>query len=355
MDPIRVGVAGCGTIAQVMHLPGLKQMRDLGKVEIVAVCDAFPDKAEAAGIQYDVARRYGDVRRMLDGVPFDLLVNLTPIPEHFSVTMTGLQAGRHVYTQKPMALNVADATLLVEEARRQGVKLASAPEHPVRPPIQAIKRLIENNAIGNVAFARVVSSHDGPEKHDVPRDSSWFYQTGSSPILDLGVHGLSQITHILGPVKRLSCFSGRATSTRVHTANRFKGKAIGVEIDDNSLLMLDFGNSRFSFLDATYCVEATLSPSIEIHGTTGTISVVDEGGHRDLVKIFESDTHAGRTVDVPEALPVRDLGVLHLVDCLRDGGELLLTGERGRHLVDIMAQAAIAAQTGEIQAVTTRF
>jgi predicted dehydrogenase len=338
-----------------MHLPGLKQMRDLGKVDLVAVCDSVPEKAEQAGEQFGVRHRFGDVSRMLAETEFDLLVNLTPIPEHYGVTLAGLGAGRHVYTQKPMALNVADATALVKEAHRRGLLLASAPEHPVRPAIQTIARLIDDGAIGKVAFARVVSSHEGPEKHNVPRDSTWFYQPGSSPILDLGVHGLSMITAILGPVKRLNCLSGRATTVRTHTVNKYKGKTIDVAIDDNSLLLLDFGDSRFSFLDATYCVEATLGPSLEIHGTAGTIAVVDEPPRRGVVRLYESDKAAWREVRVPAPPPVRDLGVLHLVDCLREGKELILTGERGRHLVEIMAKAPVAAETGQIQEMSTSF
>ncbi len=355
MKPIRVGLVGCGTIANVMHLPGLAQMRELGKVEIVAVSDAIPEKAKAASETYQVPTHFSDLQRMLTEVDFDLLVNLTPIPEHFAVSLAGLRANRHVYTQKPMATSVDEASILIDEAARRGLRLAAAPEHPILPVIETIKSLVDSGAIGQVTFARVQSSHEGPEQHNVTRDSSWFYKAGSSPIVDMGVHGLSRITAILGPVQRLSCFSGRTRDVRHHTINAFKGKRIDVEIDDNSLLLLDFGRAQFAFLDATYCVEATLGPALEIHGSEGTIAVTERGNRLSSIKLYESSKGAWREVDLPAAPDIRDLGVLHLVDCLREDRPLILTGERGRHLVDVMTAAARSAAEGKAIELTTTF
>lgn len=355
MDKVRVGLVGCGTIANVMHLPGLKTMEEMGRVEVVCVCDSFEATAKAASEKFGIPVYYTDLNRMLAEVDFDLLVNTTPIPSHFAVTMTGLRAGRHVYTQKPMATTVDEATTLIEEARERRLKLACAPEHPVRPIVRTIRALIDQGTIGKVNFAKVQSSHDGPEKHDVPRDSTWYYKPGSTPILDLGVHGLSQITSILGPVKRLSCFSGRSLPVRYTTAGPYTGKRIDVEIDDNSLLMLDFGDATFGYLDATYCVEASLGPRLEIYGSEGTISVIGRGGADASLHLYRSSIKEWAEVEVPAAPPVRDLGVLHLVDCLLEGRDLVLTGEHGRHLVEIMTKAPQAAEEGRTLTLQTSF
>jgi predicted dehydrogenase len=201
----------------------------------------------------------------------------------------------------------------------------------------------------------VVSSHDGPEKHDVPRDSTWFYQPGSSPILDLGVHGLSQITAILGPVRRVACVSGRMLPERITTAGPFTGKRIPVNIDDNSLLTLDFGDAVFAYLDATYCVPATLGPRLEIHGSEGTLAVTSGPPRTSTLNLYLASDKEWREVPVPDAPPVRDLGVLHLVDSLREGTEMVLTGERGRHLLDVMLKAPEAAAQGRVLETETTF
>jgi predicted dehydrogenase len=357
LSRVRIGLVGCGTIAGIMHLPGIAQMREMGKAELVAVCDAVPEKAKAAAEQYDVPAHFGHVEDMLVRAEFDLLVNNTPIPSHFEVTLAALRGGRHVYTQKPMATSVEEATDLIDEARRRGLKLGVAPEHPVRPVVRTLRQLVDDGAIGKVTFARVQSSHDGPERHDVPRDSTWFYKPGSSPILDMGVHGLSRITAILGPIRQLACLSGRSREVRVTTAGPFAGKRIEVEIDDNSLLMLDFGEARFCFLDATYCVPASQGPRLEIHGAEGTLAEVAVPGEprQSRLELYRADGKGWREVPLDPAPPCRDLGVLHMVDVLRDDAPLVLTGEHGRHLVEVMARAPEAARQGRTIPIETTF
>jgi predicted dehydrogenase len=351
---VRAAIAGCGTIANILHLPGLAAMAAAGTVELVAACDVAETAARAAADRFGIPVAYSDLAAMLAGEDFDLLVNATPIPDHLPVTLAALRAGRHVYTQKPMAATVDEATLLIEEAKARGLLLAAAPEHPVRPAIRAVKALLDEGAIGPVAFAVVRSSHGGPETHDVPRDSTWFYQPGSSPLLDMGVHGLSQITALLGPVRRVASLSGRTAPVRVHTAGPFTGKPIDVRIDDSTLLLLDFGEATFGFLDATYRVPASRGPHLEIYGADGVISV-SRHGQQVTVEVYRSETKEWREVAMPADPPVRDLGVLHTVACLRGEETLILTGERGRHLVDIMVTAPKAAASGATLDLTTEF
>src|SRR5438552_740964 len=148
MSRVKVGLVGCGTIAGIMHLPGLQTMTELGKVELVAVCDAIPEKAKTTAEKWNVPLHFSDLQAMLDTAAFDVLVNLTPIPEHFAVSLSALRAGRHVYTQKPMASTLAEATGLIDEARARGLKLACAPEHPVRQSVRKLRALVANGAIG---------------------------------------------------------------------------------------------------------------------------------------------------------------------------------------------------------------
>lgn len=351
---VRVGIAGCGTIATIMHLPGLAELAAAGSVTLAAACDPRATAVRAACERYAIPAAFTDLAAMLAGADFDLLVNATPIPQHFEVTLAALRAGRHVYSQKPMAATVEEATVLIDTARARGLLLAVAPEHPVRPVIQTVRALLDQGAIGRVTFAIVRSSHGGPETHDVPRDSTWFYQPGASPLLDMGVHGLSQITALLGPVRRLTALSGRTAPVRYHTAGPYTGRPIEVAIDDSTLLLLDFGAATFGFLDATYCVPATLAPQLELYGSAGTISV-SRRDQETAVQVYRTATKAWSAAPVPAAPPVRDLGVRHMVACLRGEEELVLTGERGRHLVEIMTAALRAAATGTTVALATTF
>jgi predicted dehydrogenase len=353
-QPMRVAIAGCGTIANVMHLPGLVGLAERGLVELVAACDIAATAVGQTAARFGIPHSFTDLTTMLAAVDFDLLVNATRIPDHFGVSRQALQAGRHVYTQKPMTGTVAEADELIALAARQGRLLAAHPEHPVRSVIRTMRRLIDTGAIGQPTFAIVRSSHDGPEQHDVPRDSTWFYQPGSDPILDMGVHGLSQITALLGPVRQVSCLAGRSRPVRLHTAGPFSGKPIAVNIDDNSLLLLDFGQAVFAFLDATYCVPATLTPQLEIYGSAGTLSLAQREAGGGL-QLYRSADGRWQPVEVPADPPLRDLGLLHTVEALRGDQPLLLTAERGRHLVELMVAAPAAAQQGRTITLTTTF
>ncbi len=360
MKPIKVALVGCGAIANGMHLPGLQSMAEMGKVQIVAVADTVAEKAHAAAAKFQIPHYYTDLDQLFAEADFELLVNTTVIPSHFAVSLAALRAGKHVYTQKPMAATVDEATILIDEATKQNVRLSSAPEHRVRPVIVEIKQLVEQGAIGRVNFARVRSSHGGPEKHFIasaPRDSTWFYKPGSDPILDMGVHGLSQITSILGPVKQIAAMSGRTLPVRYMVeGGPYGGKRIDVEIDDNSLLLLDFGDACFAFLDATYCMEASLAPRLEIYGSEGTIALMDTRADEppDL-RLYQSKSKSWTPIEVPPTPPVRDLGVLHLVDAILENKPHLLTGEHGRHLLEIMTQAPLAAAAGRTVTLETTF
>ena len=146
MQTIKIAVAGTGAIANVMHLPGIKTMEEMGLVELVAICDIFEEKAQATAERFGAPRYFTSLDTMLEEADFDLLVNTTVIPSHFAVTLAALEAGKHVYTQKPMATTLDEATQLIETAQTHGVRLGVAPEHRVRPHVQKMTELIAQGA-----------------------------------------------------------------------------------------------------------------------------------------------------------------------------------------------------------------
>lgn len=360
MESVRVALVGCGSIADRMHLPGLAQMASMGLVELVAVADSVEAKAVAAAERYQVPRYETDLETLLESVEFDLLVNSTIIPAHYGVTLAALRAGRHVYTQKPMAATLDQARALVEAAGSAGRLLCSAPDYPARDYILEVRRIVEAGEIGTVSFAIVRTSHGGPETFinpNAPRDPRWCYQPGGGPLADEGVHGLSQITSILGPIKRVSAVSGRTLPSRRIPAGPLAGERFDVAVDDASLLLLEFGVDTFAFLDATYCVHASRAPKIEVFGSEGTISIwmPFADAHDVKVERYHLDCRDWQDVDVPPPPPVRDLGVLHMVRSILDGRPPLLTPEHALHIVEVLEIAARAAQSRSALEVDSSF
>ena len=365
MERVRVGVVGCGVIANNTYLPGIRRMEE--KVELVAVCDAQPELAERAAEQFGAYETYADYAEMLGKAEIDAVVVLTNIQAHAENVLAALRAGKHVYTEKTMATTLADADRCIEEARRRNLLLACAPPVMLSAANRRVKELIAEGAIGRVNFVRARHSHAGPaSSRNWTADPTWFYKPGAGPILDLGVYAFHTLTGILGPVKRVTAFAGIAMPERPVRSGPAKGKTIQVEVEDNALVLLDFGNATFAVVDSTYCVQAAKGPRMEFYGSEGTINVNERGAAVPVELYREEEGDAGGTQ--PERGTWRPVqvegggrgwtlasGVEHLADCIRTGQRPVISAEHARHCLEVMLAAMEAARTGVAQEVRSTF
>ena len=368
--PLKVGIVGVGNIAlaTVGYIPNLLRIPE--KVELVALADVVVERAERAARQYAVPQAYGSLDEMLERAELDAVVNLTHIQAHAAASRKILAAGRHCVSEKPLATTLEEADELVALARERGLTFVCAPVVALLPHHLEIRRLIDAGAIGKVAFARVRSSHGGPASWAFPTDPTWFYQEGAGPLFDLGVYGIHTITGLLGPARRVTAFSGITEPTRTVSGGPAKGKVITVTADDNTLLMLDFGQSTFAFVDGTYNVNAARSPRIEIFGRAGTISVNDypavrEGApHFEVYRVEALPGAGGWITPNPAALAQAEarfstlhnaMLVEHLVDCVREGRQPVLSADHARHALEIMLRAIESARSGRAVELRTTF
>ncbi|HEX4215125.1 MAG TPA: Gfo/Idh/MocA family oxidoreductase [Candidatus Dormibacteraeota bacterium] len=363
--PIRLGVLGAGMIATVGYgvLPGLRHIPD--KVEVLAIADPALDRAREAAAAFGIPHAFATLEEMLERVDMDAVINLTPIPFHGPTSIKILQAGKHLATEKPLATTMEDADAIVELARAQGLIVVCSPPNMLYPSRVEARRLVREGAIGQVAFARVRGSHGGPASGDWPMDPTWFYQEGSGPLYDMGVYGIHEITGIVGPARRVVAFSGITEPVRTVRGGPFKGKEIRVTADDNTVMMLDFGNSAYAFVDGTFNVNAAKSPRVEIFGRAGTLNI-SQGGDPAL-EVYRLDALPGlsgwtvptlREVSSAQARADklrRGILVDHLVDCIRGASTPVLSAEHGRHALEIMLKAQESARGGRALDLTTTF
>ncbi len=368
--PLKLGVLGAGMIATYSYgvLPNLHHIAD--KVEVVAIADPMGERVQEAQRQFNIPHGYESLEEMLDGSDLDAVANLTPIPLHGSTSLTILQAGKHLVTEKPLAGTMEDADALIETAAANGLTIVCAPPNMLFPYYQAVRRFVDEGAIGRVAFARVRSSHGGPASSWWPGDPTWFYQEGSGPLFDMGVYGIHEITGFLGPAKRVVAFSGITEPTRVVRGGPFEGKTIEVTTDDNVLLMLDFGQSTYAVVDGTFNVNASKGPKIEVFGRAGTINLnsrqaIEDGAPH--VEVFRNDAVAGTGGwIVPQSWDLelaqervgnlkRALLVDHLVDCVWERRKPVLSAEHARHALEIMLKVTESARSGRVVDLTTSF
>ena len=366
---MKFGVLGTGVIAtsQRGYLNGMKKM---GDVVLEATCDSIEERARKVKDDYGFKTHYGDLAQMLERSDVETVVNLTPIPVHGRTCLEILDSGRHVIVEKPIATTMEEANAIIKLAEERRLTVVVAPPNMLYPNRQLARQLVQEGAIGKVAFARVRSSHGGPAAGNWPLDPTWFYQEGSGPLFDMGVYGIHTITALLGPAKRVVAFSGITEPTRTVAGGPAKGKVFEVTADDNTLLMLDFGGSTFAFVDGTYNVNAAKAPQIEIFGRKGTINIADYAAiqagtpHFEIYQVEALPGMAGWVA--PNLGHIRQAEarfntyhnaciVEHLVDCLRSGSRPLLSAKHARHTLEIMLKAIESARTGRAIELETTF
>lgn len=367
--PLRIGMLGAGMIATSGYgiLPGLKWIED--KVQVLAITDPVVERAREAAKDFSIPEVYDNLDAMLDESDLDAVVNVTPITFHGETSLKIVRAGKHLVTEKPIATTIEDADAIIETAAANNLRIVSSPPDMLYPEYREARRLITEDAIGKVAFAKVRSSHAGPGGGlgGWPMDPTWFYQKGSGPLLDMGVYGIHEITGLLGPAKRVVAFSGITEPTRKVRGGPFVGKEIEVTAADNNLLMLDFGGATFAVVDGTFNVQAAKSPKLEIFGRKGTLNINGPGYDHPLdlyrneavpgldgwvdPKAFGRVVHASREINKLG----RGILVDHLADCVRSGEQPVLSAQHARHALEIMLEVETSARTGQAVELTTTF
>jgi predicted dehydrogenase len=368
--PIRLGIVGAGMIATVEagFLPGLARMRD--RVEVVAITSRTRHRAETVARDWRIPAVFDSLDAMLAGAELDAVLNLTPIEAHFETNMKVLAANKHLVAEKPLASSLAEADEICALADSRGLIVVCAPADMLSLEWADARRLIRGGAVGKVAFARLQSSHCGPAAMAWPADPSWFYQRGAGPLLDMGVYGIDRITGLLGPARRVAAMSGLTSPVRRVRGGPFDGEVIDVTEDDNTLMLLDFGEATFATIDATFNVQASRTPEAELFGTSGTLIVNRPGGAPDgsgPIELFMVDA----APDLPgwispssmDALPRADKAarysravlVDHLAECINAGVRPVTGADRARHVLEIMLAAKTAAREGRTVELTTSF
>ena len=340
-DSIRLGIVGAGSIALRCHFPHLTMDDVRNRVRITAVSDPVLERAQAAAAKYGVPNAFATLEELLSAGVVDAVSLCSPIGVHYEQGMLAVEHGVHVHFNKSMTTTVDEAGRLIDAARAKGVKLVSSPGEMLRPRHQKIKQLIQEGALGRLTWAvtgsafgtyhedeAAVRSGDDPLTNINP---AWYFRKpGGGPLYDMTVYGLHAMTGILGPAKRVTAFSG----VRVHE-REFRGQMLPTDMDDNTLMLLDFGDAFFAFV---YGVAAGGLPNMGrplIYGVNGMINGSTINGQPIEYEGMELDEQYGMNGSLPhvtgahrameEAHVYED--VMQLVDWVLDGKPTVATAE----------------------------
>jgi predicted dehydrogenase len=374
---LNVAIVGCGSITQRGLLPHLAQPDAEGLFNVVAVCDVEAERAAQVAAQYNVPAWYASTKAMLQDASseIDALLIATPAAFHYEIGMAAVQAGKHIHVQKPLTLSVAEATRLTAAAAAQDVRIVASPVQMLGPGAQRIKEIIAQGGIGRVYWALASTAFMGheyePFRADRPVDPTWYYKPGGGPIYDMATYTLHTLTGILGPVRRVAAMSGIGLPART-----WQGRTITVEMDDNTLLLLEFGDGRFGVVGGQFAQMGQVVGwgFMGIYGSSGALEITDlfpdtaYPSHVTVNPPSLADTLALSGRPNLEGAPGyisgshRGMGEAHLwadicylLDCIRRGEDRLQTTAHARHVIEIIEKGYLAARTGTTQPLVTTF
>ncbi|MBI1297800.1 gfo/Idh/MocA family oxidoreductase [bacterium] len=367
--PVRLGIIGTGSISIRGLLPHLTMDDVQDRVTVTAVCDPVFERAEAAAARFGVPHAFTSAEELLASGSVDAVSIASPIGFHYEQGKQAIEAGMHIHFNKSMTTTVEEADDLIARAAAKGVKLVSSPGEMLRPRHQRIREMIHEGVLGTLtwavtgsAFGRYHEDEASVRHGDDPLTNinpAWYFRRpGGGPLYDMTVYGLHAMTGILGPAKRVTGFSGVRVKER-----EFRGQILPTDMDDNTLMVLDFGDNFFAFV---YGVAAGGLPQMGrplIFGTGGVLNGDKLNGDpfdyagRDLDEEFGMNGSLPHVVGehrtVEESHVYED--VMQLVDWVRDDKPTVASAEHARHVIEIFDAAYRSAETGTAQTLRTTF
>jgi predicted dehydrogenase len=353
-----VGVIGCGNIsAAYMRLaPMFRGM------EMRACADLDRQAANARAKEFGL--RSQSVEELMASPDIDIVVNLTIPAAHYVVSNAALDAGKHVYSEKPFVLSVREGKTLAQKAARRNLRIGSAPDTFLGGAHQHARHLIDSGAIGKVTSGTAFVMNHGMEHwHPNP---DFFYKPGAGPVLDIGPYYITNLVQLIGPVKRVVALSATPEKKRTISSEPRKGEQVTVETPTTLQSLLEFENGATIMFGSSWDVWNHGHTNMELYGEKGTLYVPDPnffGGEvrltKDAVPVkrmrkFEhpfyrpNQKHASGMLANYRASGLCDMAVAILKDRPhRCSLELAL------HVVDVMTAILKSAETGRFVATTT--
>lgn len=371
MSKIGLGIVGGGTIA-LRVLRHLAQPDVADRVSLTAICDPVADRARAAAEKFGIARWFSDYQDLLACDEVDAVTIASPINFHFEQVRQALLASKHVHCNKTMATTGAEAAELTRLARERKLRLVPSPGEMLRPHNQYIKEVIRRGDIGTLCWAVCGAAFGTYHEDERERqgndvlsniDPSWYFRKpGGGPLYDMTVYSLTALTGILGSVSRVTALSGTRIKER-----EFRGKMVTCDADDNTVMLLDFGNNLFAFAYGTAAGRVTQGFAGSYFGMRGSIVGLTINGKpldypgADVARQAAGDVNVGNQWllphinelhrDLPEQHVFED--VMQLVDSIKDGKPSSVTPEHATHVIDVIEAAYRASSTGQTRVLTT--
>ena len=352
-----IGLIGCGNIAETYF----RSQDYFNNINFVACADKFPEAAIKCAEQYDIKAL--SVDEILKDNDIDIILNLTIPQAHFEVSKLALEAGKHVYSEKPMSINYEDAKYLQELASKNNLYFGNAPDTFLGGGGQLSRELVDKEEIGKILTGNFIFAFPGVQDFH-PNPESWF-QIGGGPVIDMGPYFFTTLVNLLGPAKNVRARGKLFSNLREYLVGPNKGKFFDVEIPTSFMFDLEFMNEAIVQGFISFDVQNHARNHMELYGTKGSLVVPDPnmfGGPVLLSHELGSEwkelsvedkylgktniiNHSGRSNEAPKQSNYRGVGLSEMIYSIANNYQHRCNGNLALHVLDIIESIIIASKT----------
>ncbi|MBR3402071.1 MAG: Gfo/Idh/MocA family oxidoreductase [Parasporobacterium sp.] len=361
---VKVGIIGCGTIADV-YMTNLTQHYQ--NVELAGAADLFVQKAQEAAEKFQI-KAY-TVEELLADPEIQLVLDLTIPAAHYSVNKQILEAGKHCYCEKPLALRFEEAKELAALAAQKNLMCVAAPDTFLGAGLQQSKAIIDSGVIGEpIGFTANMTCAGHDLWHPNP---GFYYKTGGGPMFDMGPYYLTALVYFMGPIKKISCYTASGRPVR-----NILGVETRTEVPTTYTAILEFVCGAIGTMTMSFDTWSTSLPLLEVYGTKGSVYAPDPDSYNGPVIVYDGEKLKNIVEAVTEPHPakiitmvtnqhncqeeakmefpenpehranMRGLGVSDMAQAILDGRESRMSTDISVHVVEALNAFEESAKTG---------
>ena len=353
------GVIGCGNFCEAyLSTLGVKYKN----VRPVCCSDLVVERAEKVAAEYNI--RACTTEEMLKDPEVDIVLILTTPQSHYALSKMALNAGKHVYCEKPMSLNVEQANEIVALAEEKGLYVGNAPDTFLDGALQTCRKLIDDGEIGDIIG--VTANFVGPGHEIWHPHPDFYYQVGGGPVLDMAPYFLTALVSLVGPIEELYCYGVTGFKERI-----LQDRVIKPEVLTNYSGVLKFRCGAIGNMNMSFDIWKSMQPRMEIHGTKGSIIAPDPNTNRGGIHLMRGERFREQLLKLPQMQrpgmlympdlkmfediePVfptagmeRGRGVSDMADAIVHGRKARAGADIARHVSEALAAFNICVETGK--------
>ena len=340
MQTLNVGIIGTGNIAPAY----IRGCAPFDVINLTACADILVERAQEFAAENNMTAHSVDDLLARDDI--DIVINLTIPAAHAEVSLQIIEAGKHAYCEKPLALTRDDGARIVAAARAKGVRMGCAPDTFLGGGGQTARKAIDDGRIGRPVAATAFFLSHGPESWHP--NAGFYYLQGGGPLFDMGPYYLTALVNLMGPVARVAGSARMTFPERIATSEALMGQALPVEVNTHIAGTLEFESGAIATVITSFDIWGHHLPWIEIHGTEGSLTVPDPNRFDGEVTTMKGGARDWADIPLTHTTNIgRGAGVADMAYAIQSGRPHRASGDLAFHVLDIMQALEESAEQGQ--------